>query len=621
MNFSFLESIYCKIKNKLTSNIMSSFRFVIIIDMLIKSTFFLTIIEQKKADVLIMDTINTKLILVHLMYVLFIFSFGYLFSYKRQIIYYNFINVMYSILLIADLAYYRVNKDLLGLKNIFFPGTFNVMEGPMFIFKPVDIIFLLDISLIITWVVYCKVKNTEKRSLAKFAGTFIISIIGIFISFICLDIFSLAGWDRKMFSKGWTTLMTVRAPGPIGYHGYEAITTLKRVTHKPKEKDMKEIDDWLLKNNENLPDNEYKGMYKDKNVVFIQVESLENFVINQETNGKEITPNLNKLAKEGLYFNNIYEQNNAGNSIDCDYMVNTSIYPLGRKITALNYGEVVYPNSLSRVLNNGGYTTISTHPLAPGEFNWTELHKNGFGSTEIWAEDDYEYDEYVGYGLSDRSFFNQLFSKIKNIDKPFYIHAPTLTSHGPFDIKEEHRTLDLPKEVDESYLGGYFESINYTDRQIGMFIDLLDKEGLLDDTMIVIYGDHGGVHKYYDEDIQKLEYEGDWWREYTKEIPLIIYSKDRKAEEFTTHGGQVDIMPTVLYLLGVEDSEYKNTSMGRVLVNTNRDATVIKGNEIKGEFKDEEERVHLLEAYEVGKMIIENNYFKYNRDINNVNLE
>lgn len=611
MNVDFLKSKYYKVKNKVTNNWISLFRFVIVIDLLIKTTLFLTILEQKKADKLILSTINTKLSLVHLMFILLVFSFGYLFSYNKQIIYYNLLNIGYSILLIMDLGYYRVNKDLLGFKNIFFPGTFNTMDGPVFIFKSLDLIFVIDIILIVAWIVMCKIRNNEKRSANKFKITFIVSILGIFISFIALDLLALAGWDRKVFDKGWTTLMSVRAPGPIGYHGYEAMITLKRVFNRPEDHDMREIDEWILNNNENLPDNEYKGLYQGKNVIFLQVESLENFVINQKVNGKEITPNLNNLIKEGLYFNNIYEQNNAGNSIDCDYMVNTSIYPLGRKITALNYGEVVYPNSLHRILNEEGYRTISTHPLDPGEFNWTELHRNGFGATEIWAADEYIYDEYVGYGLSDRSFLNQLANKIKNINEPFYIHAPTLTSHGPFNIASEHRVLDLPKEIDESYLGGYFESINYTDRQIGMFIDMLDNGGILDDTMIVIYGDHGGVHKYYNHEIKDLSYEGDWWKEYTKEIPFIIYSKDGIHNEFYEHGGQVDIMPTILYLLGVEDDKYKKTSMGRVLVNTNRDATLIKGNIIEGNYKSEEEKEHLLKSYDIGKKIIENNYFKY----------
>ena len=62
-------------------------------------------------------------------------------------------------------------------------------------------------------------------------------------------------------------------------------------------------------------------------------------------------------------------------------------------------------------------------------------------------------------------------------------------------------------------------------------------------------------------------------------------------------------------MLGIDENKYLDTAMGRVLVNTNRDATIIKGNEIKGNVKDNEELEHLLKSYEIGEKIIENNYF------------
>ena len=184
-----------------------------------------------------------------------------------------------------------------------------------------------------------------------------------------------------------------------------------------------------------------------------------------------------------------------------------------------------------------------------------------------------------------------------------------MSNHGPFDIGQEYRELDLPKEIDESYLGGYFESVHYTDKQIEMFFNELENSGLLDNTIVVLYGDHGGVHKYYNDDIQDLDYEGNWWKEYDNRIPLIIYSKGITPNVIEASGGQVDIPTTVLYLLGIDENKYLDTAMGRVLVNTNRDATIIKGNEIKGNVKDNEELEHLLKSYEIGEKIIENNYF------------
>ncbi|MDR3594793.1 LTA synthase family protein [Clostridium sp.] len=403
--------------------------------------------------------------------------------------------------------------------------------------------------------------------------------------------------------------MSVQAPGPLGYHAVEAFSSISKLFNKPSDADKKTITQWIKYNNENLPPNQYSGIFKGKNIIFLQIESMENFVINKTVSGKEITPFLNKLTKQCLYFNNFYEQNNGANSIDCDLMINTSIYPLGDRITATNYGENVYPNSLPRLLSNEGYATISTHAEEHGEFNWTELHKNGFGAQTLWSINNYNYDEVVGYGLSDRSFFTQLSEKLKDVKQPFFVQLPTLSSHGPFNIDKKYRQLDLPQEIDESYLGGYFESLHYTDAQIEMFFDRLKQDNLLDNSIVVIYGDHAGVHKYYNDDIQKLNFEDNWWKEYDHRLPLLIYSKNAPAETISASGGQVDMLPTISYLLGINESLYKNTSMGRILVNTKRDSTIIKGNVIKGNARDSQEENHLLTSYSIGEKIIKDNYF------------
>lgn len=583
-------------------------RFFVVIDMLFKSILFMGLVEVGSADKFDFNSINFSLNYVYLAFVLLIYSIGYLFIKKKQVIYYIAIDLIYSSLLIIDLWYFRVNRDFIGLKNIFYSGTFNPLGESLYQFKTIDLLFVLGPILIGIYLYIKKVQGDDTRDKLAFKTIFNTSIAMIIISVICIDFFNLTGWSNRVLTKRWTTLMSARASGPIGYHFIETVRTLSKVSSFTSSKEKEEIESWINYNNEDLEPNIYSGIAKGKNVIFIQIESLENFVINKSTNGKEISPFLNKLTKEGLYFTNIYEQNNAGNSIDCDFMVNTSIYPLGDKITALDYGENVYRNSLSRILNDEGYMTISSHAEEIGDFNWTELHKNGFGAKELWDISHYIYEEIVGYGLSDRSFLSQIADKLENLEEPFFFQAATLSNHGPFDIDDKYRELDLPKEVDESYLGGYFESVRYTDRQIEMFFNKLDESGMLDNTMVVLYGDHGGVHKYYNEDIVELDYEGNWWKEYDNKIPLIIYSKGMEPSAVEASGGQVDILPTVSYLLGIDKNKYLNTSMGRVLVNTNRDATIIKGNEIKGSVKSYEEKEHLLKSYEIGEKIIKNNY-------------
>ncbi|NFI56284.1 LTA synthase family protein [Clostridium botulinum] len=596
---------------KLFSDKVSILKFFTVITMLIKSIIFIAILNIDTTDKILKKNISFKFTIIYLAFILFVYSFGYLFSKNRQTTFYIILNSLYTLLLIADLSYFRANRDLLGLKNILFENTFNPLQNSLMNLRPVDLIFIIDIILLLTWVIKDKIQNNNKRSLKKFFSTMIISIFMIIGSCICVDALQLGEFGDSIIFNQWTTLMEVKAPGPIGYHIVEGARSInKYFNDKPSSEDKKEIENWLTFNKEKIEDNEYKGLLKGKNVIFLQIESLENFVINQKTNGKEITPFLNKLASEGLYFNNFYEQNNAGNSIDCDFMINTSIYPLGNKITALNYGENVYPNSLPRILQKDGYFTISSHAELPNEFNWTELHKNSFGANELWTINDYVYEESVGYGLSDKSFLSQTADKLKDIKQPFFIQLPTLSNHGPFDLNEKYRQLNLPDEVNDSYLGGYFESVLYTDNQLEMFYNKLNESGLLDDTVLVIYGDHTGVHKYYNEDIQDIDYENNWWDEVDHKIPLIIYSKNMEHKIVNKTGGQIDILPTICYLLGIDDDSYRNSTMGRILVNTNRNAITIKGNHIIGNVKPSDEE-HVSKAYEIGEKIIKTNYFNH----------
>ncbi|MBN1053506.1 LTA synthase family protein [Clostridium botulinum] len=596
---------------KLFSDKVSILKFFTVITMLIKSIIFIAILNIDTTDKILKKNISFKFTIIYLAFILFVYSFGYLFSKNRQTTFYIILNSLYTLLLIADLSYFRANRDLLGLKNILFENTFNPLQNSLMNLRSVDLIFIIDIILLLTWVIKGKIQNNNKRSLKKFFSTIIISVFMIIGSCICVDALQLGEFGDSIIFNQWTTLMEVKAPGPIGYHIVEGARSInKYFNDKPSSEDKKEIENWLTFNKEKIEDNEYKGLLKGKNVIFLQIESLENFVINQKTNGKEITPFLNKLASEGLYFNNFYEQNNAGNSIDCDFMINTSIYPLGNKITALNYGENVYPNSLPRILQKDGYFTISSHAELPNEFNWTELHKNSFGANELWTINDYVYEESVGYGLSDKSFLSQTADKLKDIKQPFFIQLPTLSNHGPFDLDEKYRQLNLPDEVNDSYLGGYFESVLYTDNQLEMFYNKLNESGLLDDTVLVIYGDHTGVHKYYNEDIQDIDYENNWWDEVDHKIPLIIYSKNMEHKIVNKTGGQIDILPTICYLLGIDDDSYRNSTMGRILVNTNRNAITIKGNHIMGNVKPSDEE-HVSKAYEIGEKIIKTNYFNH----------
>ena len=159
--------------------------------------------------------------------------------------------------------------------------------------------------------------------------------------------------------------------------------------------------------------------------------------------------------------------------------------------------------------------TSAIHPDKGSFWNY----KNGLigiGFDKFTDFYSFNVDEQIGLGISDKRYFEQVVPMLKEQKQPFYSETVTLTSHGPFDIPQKYRELGLDSELDESKLGGYFESIHYTDKQIGNFLDLLDKEGLLQNSVIAIMGDHTGVHKYYDDSINQLSHKEDWYLKYRK---------------------------------------------------------------------------------------------------------
>ncbi|MBK1810860.1 LTA synthase family protein [Clostridium sp. YIM B02505] len=591
-------------------SIKNSFRIINIVSIIIKTILFTALFYSADASVIHGINLNSVILIYQASIILLICSAGFMLKGRSAIIYGLVINIIYTLIILLDLWYYRGNWSFLGFRFIFYKDLFYSYSTRLINFRAIDLVFIADIIIFLI-LFKIKVMDTNVKSRIRFCVVILlVSIFSIGCVEYLVDVRDITKGDIKLFKRQWSYKVNMMSLGPIAYHVFEAYDTFNKISRKEDKLEMTDVKKWIQENKEELPDNEFKGMFKGKNIIFLQIESMENFVINKKAEGQEITPNLNRMLSNSLYFDNIFEQNNGGNSIDCDMMVNTSVFPLGDRITFLDEGQVEY-FSLPKLLKDNGYYSVSAKVDQAQDWNWGETHKL-LNFDEKWDVSKFEHDEYVGFGLSDRTFLSQISDKIDNIQKPFYLMAATESSHGPFDIDKEHRNLKLPNDIDKTYLGGYFQSINYADSQIGMFVKKLEDKGLLDNTVLVIYGDHGGVHKYYNDKIKDLHYDNDWWNNYDKRIPLIMYSKDLDGKVIHSYGGQVDFMPTIAYLVGNKDKEFMNYIMGRVLVNTKRDATIIKSGIIQGHVNNDDERRHVEDSYSIGKKFILNDYYRNN---------
>ena len=363
--------------------------------------------------------------------------------------------------------------------------------------------------------------------------------------------------------------------------------------------------------------NEYTGIFEGKNMIVIHCESMQQVNMTLSFNGQELTPNLNKLASESLYFSNFYSQVSVGTSSDSEFTFNTSLMPTNTGTAVVSYFNRDYV-SIPKLLKEKGYYTFSMHANNGSYWNRNVMHQS-LGYDKFYSKKDYEIDEVIGLGLSDKSFFKQSIERIKEINKkgkPYYGTVIMLTNHTPFSDVDKYGDFDVDMKenaVDEegnpiineetgeveqviypymegTKLGNYFKSVHYADEALGEFLTGLEEAGLMENTVIVLYGDHDArlpkadynrLFNYDKENDSTLpsETEGfykvdSFQYEILRKVPFLIYSKETKESlhsEITTVMGMYDAMPTLGNMFGF----YNKYQLGKDIFNTTDDNIVI----------------------------------------------
>lgn len=309
------------------------------------------------------------------------------------------------------------------------------------------------------------------------------------------------------------------------------------------------------------PGDAFFGVAKGKNVLVIQVEALEEWVLDAKVNGEEITPFLNRLKTESLYYPNLLDQTGSSSTSDCEYLVLNSQHPLDNGSVAFRRESNRF-RTLGTVLKDSGYSTLSLHAYHRGMWNRAFLHpKYGF-ERSLFRRELGERPR-IGWGLDDVVFFRKAVPAIAEQAKPYLAFLITLSSHHPYTyIPKNKRSLKIGA-LENTMVGNYIHSMRYADEALARFFKDLEKKGLLEDTVVVLYGDHDGHLKRQPRDtkpIDELLDVPEHKRRYiAKEsvvldrIPLIIrLPGGEHASVVEAIGGQVDVAPTVLHLLGVE---------------------------------------------------------------------
>ncbi len=570
--------------------------------------------------------LSLKPVLADISVLLFISAFVYFIKPKKQIIYLFIWSVIITTMCIINTIYY---SNYISFASFSLLATLSELQGytdavtTLLEFK----FFIYLWQLFSLLFVYRQLKKRNyfnrvskiEKAKNRCLNTLVIALIttGFFVS-------QLKSVDVSRLNKQWNRASIVMEFGINVYQINDLISCVRTKVNTMFGYDeaAKLFREYYAKVEE-PKENAYTDIFKGKNVIVIHGESLQGFTMNLKFNDKELTPNLNKMANEGIYFSNFYAEESVGNSSDSEFTLASSLMPSSSGTVFVNYFDRNYV-TIQKLLKEKGYYTFSMHGNNGSSWNRNVMHPS-LGYDRFYSQKDYKIDEVIGLGLSDKSFFRQSVEKIKKINQKhekFYGSLIMLTNHTPFDglandksysvninidceeaskieqdTSEENKTKIVHNEdntcsvkyLEDSKMGNYLKDVHYADEALGELFEELKEADLLDDTVIVLYGDHDSKLKqseferlYYNENIDKVSIDpeknikeiNDYTYELNRKVPFIIWSKDiintRYAKKVDQAMGMIDVMPTLGNMFGV----YNKYALGQDIFSTENNSVV-----------------------------------------------
>src|SRR5699024_6764197 len=360
-----------------------------------------------------------------------------------------------------------------------------------------DVLLFLDVAII--WYLSRKKSDVMSVSYQKSGKVFALAM-----SFLLLaGNFFLAEMERpQLFTRAFDREYLVKNIGLFNYHIYDAAVHSKVKTQRvfADGNELPEITEYVdeeVKSDEQSP---LYGIAEDKNVIFISLESIQSFVINNEVNGEEITPFLNSLVDDEstYYFENFYHQTQQGKTSDSEFLVENSLYPLSRGAVFFTHGGNEY-HGMPEILDEEGYYSAVFHANNKSFWNRDQMYES-LGVDHFYGEEAYEVnnENSVGWGLKDKPFFEQSIKYLQSMEAPFYSKFITLTNHFPFELSEEDSSIDK-YDSNSATLNNFFPTVRYMDEAVEQFFNQLKESGLYEDSIIVMMGDHYGISENHDK--------------------------------------------------------------------------------------------------------------------------
>ena len=573
-------------------------------------------------------------------------AFGYLFKVEKQYKYFEILIVLLSIICTVNLIYYAFFNSFVTVGLLETLGQVESVSDAVWdklrIYHAIFLVFPFIYAYINkrlkghNYYHYVKKIEISKKNFST------ILLLGVIC--LCMNIITLTKTDYSRLIKQWNREYIVQRYGIVIYHVNDIIqnTQSKLSAYFGYDEAAQKFHDYYDNREIQVSNNRYTGVFKDKNLVLVHMESIMDMFIDMKVNDEEVTPNLNKLVRQGLYFKNFYTEVSTGTSSDTEFTLNNSLMPVASGTVFVSYYDRTY-ETIEKMLKEKGYYTFSMHANTASMWNREAMY-NSIGYDDFYSKTSFNVteDTTIGLGLSDHEFFKQAIPILEKIEKDHDKYSGTiitLTNHTPWEGGDLYGEFPLTKTVtrinektgeeetvedkylEDTKIGDYIRSVHYADKCLGEFVDYLYENDMFDDTVIVFYGDHDAKlaskeYNYlfnYSPELGRLKTEEDegyvnydyYANELNRKTPLLIWTKDHKyVKEIDYYMGMIDVLPTLgnmfgfssKYALGHDIFEIKNDNI-IPFPNGNFVTERVYYNNSKGEYKVLQDSAVIDEKY------------------------
>ncbi|RSU08152.1 glycerol phosphate lipoteichoic acid synthase [Vagococcus entomophilus] len=493
-----------------------------------------------------------------LAFTLFIFAFALFAKGKKSYIILLILDFVLSTWLFSNIVYYREFSDFItvSIMKSFSSVSNNMGSSAFALMKPTDLLAYADVVVLVVLLAFKKIK-LDKKPVKKRVT---LSILALAVLIFTVNL-STAEADRpQLLSRTFDRNYIIKYLGLNVYVVYDGIKTEQTnlVKAKADSNDLNSVLDYV-KSNQTSKNVEYYGKAQGKNVFVIHLESFQQFLIDYKVDGQEVTPTLNKFYHDSntVSFDNFFHQVAQGKTSDAETMLETSLFGLPQGSAMVTAGTDNTFQAAPALLNQKGYTTAAFHGDVGTFWNRNNAYKSWgydyfFDSSYYPSNESYE----LNYGLKDKIFLKESAQYIEQLPQPFYAKLITVTNHYPYPLDSQNASF--PKTTTgDSTVDGYVQTAHYLDQAINEFLTYLKQTGLYDNSVIMMYGDHYGISSNHSDAIKQLLNKNDFTKyddAMFQKVPFMIHAPGIKGGVNHTYGGEIDVLPTLLSLLGVDHS-------------------------------------------------------------------